>query len=87
MAAGEMAPAVLKALRAVSVEPVMLVDGACNQAMLLFIENVQMNKICSINLGLPDQVTAIHFEKHVCCVSESILIVVEIIVHSIETVP
>ncbi|ROT74993.1 hypothetical protein C7M84_006477 [Penaeus vannamei] len=48
--------AVLGALRAVSVEPVMLVDGACNQAMLLFIENVQMNKICSINLGLPDQV-------------------------------
>ncbi|ROT69738.1 Proton-coupled folate transporter [Penaeus vannamei] len=56
MAAGEMAPAVLKALRAVSVEPVMLVDGACNQAMLLFIENVQMNKICSVNLGFPDQV-------------------------------
>ncbi|ROT74992.1 adenylate cyclase [Penaeus vannamei] len=48
--------AVLGALKAVSVEPVMLVDGACNQAMLLFIENVQMNKICSINLGLPDQV-------------------------------
>ncbi|XP_037794952.1 proton-coupled folate transporter-like [Penaeus monodon] len=48
--------AVLGALKSVSVEPVMLVDGACNQAMLLFIENVQMNKICSIKLGLPDQV-------------------------------
>ncbi|XP_063595702.1 proton-coupled folate transporter-like [Penaeus indicus] len=55
MAAG-IRSTVLRALKAVSVEPVMLVDGACNQAMLLFIENVQMNKICSINLGLPDQV-------------------------------
>ncbi|XP_069994532.1 proton-coupled folate transporter isoform X2 [Penaeus vannamei] len=60
--------AVLGALRAVSVEPVMLVDGACNQAMLLFIENVQMNKICSVSLGFPDQVCnnlSAHEERNV----------------------
>ncbi|XP_037795172.1 solute carrier family 46 member 3-like [Penaeus monodon] len=60
--------AVLGALKAVSVEPVMLVDGACNQAMLLFIENVQMNKICSHNLGFPDQVCnnlSAHGERNV----------------------
>lgn len=50
--------AVLGMLKAVSVEPVMLVDGACNQAMLLFIENVQMNKICSVKLGFPDEVSS-----------------------------
>ncbi|XP_064120874.1 lysosomal proton-coupled steroid conjugate and bile acid symporter SLC46A3-like [Macrobrachium nipponense] len=36
----------------VTVEPVMLIDGACNQAMMLFIENVQMNKICTVNLNI-----------------------------------
>ncbi|XP_066960794.1 lysosomal proton-coupled steroid conjugate and bile acid symporter SLC46A3-like [Macrobrachium rosenbergii] len=46
----------LNALKSISVEPVMLIDGACNQAMLLFIENVQMNKICSVNLGFAVEV-------------------------------
>ncbi|XP_064080711.1 lysosomal proton-coupled steroid conjugate and bile acid symporter SLC46A3-like [Macrobrachium nipponense] len=46
----------LKALKSISVEPVMLVDGACNQAMQLFVENVQMNKICSVNLGFSAKV-------------------------------
>ncbi|XP_068222784.1 lysosomal proton-coupled steroid conjugate and bile acid symporter SLC46A3-like [Palaemon carinicauda] len=46
----------LKALKSASVEPVMLIDGACNQAMLLFIENVQMNKLCSVNLGFSQEV-------------------------------
>ncbi|XP_066960801.1 solute carrier family 46 member 2-like [Macrobrachium rosenbergii] len=46
----------LNALKSISVEPVMLIDGACNQAMLLFIENIQMNKICSVNLGFPAKV-------------------------------
>ncbi|XP_071520098.1 solute carrier family 46 member 2-like [Panulirus ornatus] len=45
-------------LRTITVEPVMLVDGACKEAMLLFIENVQMNKICSVNLGLSPEVCA-----------------------------
>lgn len=44
--------AVTAALRHLTVEPVMLIDGACNQAMLLFIENVQMNKICTVNLNI-----------------------------------
>ncbi|XP_068222433.1 lysosomal proton-coupled steroid conjugate and bile acid symporter SLC46A3-like [Palaemon carinicauda] len=46
----------LNALKSMSVEPVMLIDGACNQAMLLFIENAQMNKICSVNLDFPPEV-------------------------------
>nr|XP_045619022.1 proton-coupled folate transporter-like isoform X1 [Procambarus clarkii] len=53
-----MAGTIMTALRAITVEPVMLVDGACKEAMLLFIENVQMNKICSVNLGLPSHVCA-----------------------------
>ncbi|KAK4304850.1 hypothetical protein Pmani_023221 [Petrolisthes manimaculis] len=40
-----------KLLKGITLEPVLLIDGACNQAMLLFIENVQMNKICSVNLN------------------------------------
>ncbi|XP_042230729.1 solute carrier family 46 member 3-like [Homarus americanus] len=48
----------MAALRTITVEPVMLLDGACKEAMLLFIENVQMNKICSVNLGLSPEVCA-----------------------------
>lgn len=43
-------------LQSITVEPVMLIDGACKEAMLLFIENVQMNRICSVKLGLPKEV-------------------------------
>ncbi|XP_066960676.1 lysosomal proton-coupled steroid conjugate and bile acid symporter SLC46A3-like [Macrobrachium rosenbergii] len=46
----------LNALKSTSVEPVMLIIGACNQAMRLFAENVQMNKICSVNLGFSAKV-------------------------------
>lgn len=46
----------LSFLETVSVEPVMLVDGACKEAMLLFIENVQLNKICSVKLGFSEEV-------------------------------
>ncbi|XP_066960671.1 lysosomal proton-coupled steroid conjugate and bile acid symporter SLC46A3-like [Macrobrachium rosenbergii] len=46
----------LNAFKSISVEPVMLIDGACNQAMQLFVENVQMNKICSVNLGFSAQI-------------------------------
>ncbi|XP_071520085.1 lysosomal proton-coupled steroid conjugate and bile acid symporter SLC46A3-like [Panulirus ornatus] len=49
---------IVAALRTVTVEPVMLVDGACKEAMLLYAENVQMNKICSVKLGLPPEVCA-----------------------------
>lgn len=44
-------------LGAVTVEPVMLVDGACKEAMLIYTENVQMNKICSVKLGYPPEVS------------------------------
>ncbi|XP_064080678.1 lysosomal proton-coupled steroid conjugate and bile acid symporter SLC46A3-like [Macrobrachium nipponense] len=46
----------LNAFKSISVEYVMLIDGACCQAMLLFIENIQMNKICSVNLGFSAKV-------------------------------
>lgn len=44
-------------LSAVTVEPVMLVDGACKEAMLIYTENVQMNKICSVKLGYSPEVS------------------------------
>ncbi|KAK4304849.1 hypothetical protein Pmani_023221 [Petrolisthes manimaculis] len=47
-----------KLLKGITLEPVLLIDGACNQAMLLFIENVQMNKICSVNLNYSAEVCA-----------------------------
>ncbi|XP_069959636.1 LOW QUALITY PROTEIN: proton-coupled folate transporter-like [Cherax quadricarinatus] len=53
-----MAAALLTAVRTITVEPVMLIDGACKEAMLLFVENVQMNKICSVNLGFSPEVCA-----------------------------
>ncbi|XP_071518601.1 LOW QUALITY PROTEIN: lysosomal proton-coupled steroid conjugate and bile acid symporter SLC46A3-like [Panulirus ornatus] len=55
---GEAGSALARALRLVTVEPVLLIDGACNQAMLLFIENVQMNKICTVNLNYSAEVCA-----------------------------
>ncbi|KAK8390738.1 hypothetical protein O3P69_010445 [Scylla paramamosain] len=39
-----------------TVEPVMLMDGACKEAMLIYTENVQMNKICSVKLGYSKEV-------------------------------
>ncbi|MPC65565.1 hypothetical protein E2C01_059703 [Portunus trituberculatus] len=45
-------------LGAITVEPVMLVDGACKEAMLIYTENVQMNKICSVKLGYSPEVCA-----------------------------
>nr|XP_053653493.1 proton-coupled folate transporter-like [Cherax quadricarinatus] len=53
-----MAARLVTALKAITVEPVMLVDGACKEAMLLFTENVQLNKICSVNLGFSPEVCA-----------------------------
>ncbi|XP_069959716.1 proton-coupled folate transporter [Cherax quadricarinatus] len=53
-----MATSLVAALRDITVEPVMLIDGACKEAMLLFGENVQMNKICSVNLGFSPEVCA-----------------------------
>lgn len=50
---------VRRVLRSVTLEPVLLIDGACNQAMLLFIENVQMNKICTVNLNYSAEVRSI----------------------------
>ncbi|XP_068222628.1 lysosomal proton-coupled steroid conjugate and bile acid symporter SLC46A3-like [Palaemon carinicauda] len=47
---------ILSALSKVTIEPVMLIDGACNQAMLLFLENIQMNKICSVSLNYSSEV-------------------------------
>lgn len=44
-------------LDSITVEPVMLVDGACKEAMLIYTENVQMNKICSVTLGYPPEVS------------------------------
>lgn len=44
-------------LGSITVEPVMLVDGACKEAMLIYTENVQMNKICSVKLGYPPEVS------------------------------
>ena len=44
-------------LGAITVEPVMLVDGACKEAMLIYTENVQMNKICSVKLGYSPEVS------------------------------
>ncbi|KAK7080209.1 hypothetical protein SK128_023799 [Halocaridina rubra] len=46
------------AINHITVEPVMLIDGACNQAMMLFIENVQMNKICTVNLNISAEICA-----------------------------
>ncbi|XP_076059378.1 lysosomal proton-coupled steroid conjugate and bile acid symporter SLC46A3-like [Oratosquilla oratoria] len=46
----------VSALKSITLEPTMFLDGACNQAMLLFIENVQMHKICSTKLGYPEEV-------------------------------
>ncbi|XP_042858957.1 proton-coupled folate transporter-like [Penaeus japonicus] len=46
----------MEALKAVTLEPVMLIDGACNQAMMLLIENVQMNKICTVNLNFSSEI-------------------------------
>ncbi|XP_069180881.1 probable peptidoglycan muropeptide transporter SLC46 [Procambarus clarkii] len=46
----------VNAVRLATLEPVMLLDGACNQAMLIFSENIQLNKICSVKLGLPEEV-------------------------------
>lgn len=39
-------------LHAKTVEPVLLLDGACKEAMLIYTENVMMNKICSVSMGL-----------------------------------
>nr|XP_027217831.1 proton-coupled folate transporter-like [Penaeus vannamei] len=44
------------ALREVTLEPVMMIDGACNQAMMLLAENVQMNKICTVNLNISKEI-------------------------------
>ncbi|XP_063615444.1 lysosomal proton-coupled steroid conjugate and bile acid symporter SLC46A3-like [Penaeus indicus] len=49
-------PSLMEALKAVTLEPVMLIDGACNQAMMLLAENVQMNKICTVNLNISAEV-------------------------------
>ena len=46
------------ALRTMTVEPVMLMDGACKEAMLIYTENVQMNKICSVKLGYSEEVSS-----------------------------
>lgn len=48
---------VSSALRVVTLEPVLLVDGACKEAMLLYTENVQMNKICTIKMGYSSEVS------------------------------
>lgn len=45
------------ALRTMTIEPVMLMDGACKEAMLIYTENVQMNKICSVKLGYSQEVS------------------------------
>lgn len=45
-------------LGSITVEPVMLVDGACKEAMLIYTENVQMNRICSVKLGYSPEVCA-----------------------------
>lgn len=47
---------VSKAFHTMTVEPVMLIDGACKEAMLLYTENVHMNKICSVKLGYSEEV-------------------------------
>lgn len=44
-------------LGSITVEPVMLVDGAGKEAMLIYTENVQMNKICTAKLGYPPEVS------------------------------
>ena len=51
-------------LRTVTVEPVMLLDGACKEAMLIYTENVQMNKICSVKLGYSHEVSCdVHLQQ------------------------
>lgn len=44
------------AIREMTVEPIMLMDGACKEAMLIYSENVQMNKICTVKLGYSAEV-------------------------------
>lgn len=48
-------------LGSITVEPVMLVDGACKEAMLIYTENVQMNKICTTKLGYPPEVSVCEY--------------------------
>ncbi|XP_068239196.1 lysosomal proton-coupled steroid conjugate and bile acid symporter SLC46A3-like [Palaemon carinicauda] len=47
---------VKKALSYVTVEPIMFLDGACSWSMQVFMEVVQMNKICEVSIGHPQEV-------------------------------
>ncbi|XP_064120862.1 proton-coupled folate transporter-like [Macrobrachium nipponense] len=49
---------VKKALGCVTIEPIMLLDGACSWSMQVFMEVVQMNKICEVSLGYSQEVCA-----------------------------
>lgn len=44
------------ALRLMTVEPVVFIDGACYWSMTVFMEVVQMEKICASNLGFSHEV-------------------------------
>ncbi|XP_037803528.1 proton-coupled folate transporter-like [Penaeus monodon] len=41
----------LAALRSISVEPVMLLDGVAYSNMVVLVENLQMDKVCRVNLN------------------------------------
>ncbi|XP_042883336.1 proton-coupled folate transporter-like [Penaeus japonicus] len=53
---GRLAAVFRTALRLMTVEPVVFIDGACYWSMTVFMEVVQMEKICSTNLGFSHEV-------------------------------
>lgn len=44
------------ALRAITLEPIMLIDGACSNAMIILMENIQMIKICRYTFQFSEEV-------------------------------
>lgn len=44
------------ALRLMTLEPVVFIDGACYWSMTVFMEVVQMEKICASNFGFSKEV-------------------------------
>ena len=56
----------MKLFSSITVEPVMLLDGLAYSIMIVFVENLQMDKICLVNLNLTEPVCAnlSHYEEH-----------------------
>lgn len=69
------------ALRAMTVEPVLLMDGACKEAMLLYTENVQMNKICTVKMGYSSEVSCTNLTHPSSNFTELLLMTADIIFH------